>query len=243
MNSLMIGKTRIEYEVRFSPRARRQRIVVTPGKVEVIAPEGTPLKGLDSVHSFVASRKRWLYDSVKEVEKKQAKLQLQQYASGAKIQYRGRWLMQDVQPADIDQVRVDYRSKFHISVPRSITEGDRPAAIREALESWLKDKAGSDLQAFTRRHAKRLGVTPAGARLSDSKHSWGTCGKDDIIRVHWRLVQAPKVAFEYVVAHEVAHLVHRNHSPEFWQTLARTMPGWEEAKALLEGWEVEHRAV
>ena len=40
MNSLMIGKTRIEYEVRFSPRARRQRIVVTPGKVEVIAPEG-----------------------------------------------------------------------------------------------------------------------------------------------------------------------------------------------------------
>lgn len=243
MSSLLIGQTRIDYEVRFSSRAKTQRIVVTPGKVEVVAPDGTPLEGAGSVHSFVVEKRRWLYDSVMEVERKQAKLQLQQYASGAKIQYRGRWLMQEVQPADVDHVCVEYRSKFYISVPRSMAEGDKPTAIRDALESWLKDKAHRDLQTFTRRHAKRLDVKPAGARLSDSKYSWGTCGKDDVVRVHWRLIQAPKVAFEYVVTHEVAHLIHRNHSPEFWRVLGQTMPEWEEAKALLERWEVEHRAV
>lgn len=80
-------------------------------------------------------------------------------------------------------------------------------------------------------------------RLSEQKHAWGTCGKDGVLRVHWRLVQAPAAAMEYVVAHEVAHLAHRNHSSEFWAVLAHTMPDWAERKAMLERWEAEHRAV
>ena len=243
MNCFMVGKIPIEYMVRYSDRAKTQRIVVTPETVELIAPRGTPMEGPDGILSFLHQKRRWLYTSVKEVEKKQAKLLDQQYASGAKIQYRGRWLMQELEPADVDQVYIEYRSKFHIRVPRSLPEGERGASVRSKLEQWLRERARADLQTFSRRHAKRLRVTVKGARLSDSKHAWGTCGKDDIIRVHWRLIQAPKVAFEYVVAHEVAHLVHRNHSPEFWQTLAQTMPDWAEAKEMLERWEVEHRAV
>ena len=56
-------------------------------------------------------------------------------------------------------------------------------------------------------------------------------------------MQAPTAALEYVVAHEVAHLIHRHHEPEFWATLARTLPDWAERKGMLERWEAEHRAV
>jgi Protein of unknown function DUF45 len=88
-----------------------------------------------------------------------------------------------------------------------------------------------------------LGVSAAGYRVSDAKGRWGSCGRDRVLRIHWRLVQAPAPALEYVVAHEVAHLVHRNHSPEFWQALGRALPDWGERKAMLERWEAEHRAV
>jgi predicted metal-dependent hydrolase len=57
------------------------------------------------------------------------------------------------------------------------------------------------------------------------------------------LVQAPAAAFEYVVAHEVAHLLHRNHSAEFWSVLAQTLPDWTDREAMLERWETERRAV
>ena len=65
----------------------------------------------------------------------------------------------------------------------------------------------------------------------------------ELSRANAFLAPAPAPAMEYVVAHEVAHLVHRNHGPMFWQTLAGTMPDWAEKKAMLQRWESEHRAV
>lgn len=92
-------------------------------------------------------------------------------------------------------------------------------------------------------HEATLGVRAAEYRLSEARSRWGSCGRDGVVRVHWRLVQAPTAAIEYVVAHEVAHLLHRNHSPEFWGVLAKTLPDWADRKAMLERWETEHRAL
>lgn len=240
---LTIGETEIPYEVRHSPRARRKRIEVGPEGVEVVAPEGTPREGPDGVHRYVETKRRWIFDAVRQVAGRHEKLLEQQYASGAKLQYRGRWLMLDVRPAPVEEVVIHCRSKFHVRVPETLEGVQRLEAIRRAFDAWLRERAKRDLHRMGRRHQQRLGVEAQALRLSDSKHRWGTCGKDRIVRVHWRLVQAPKVAMEYVVAHELVHLLHRNHSPDFWQTLGKTMPEWREAKGLLEAWEEGHRAL
>ncbi len=242
-HSLTIGKTKIPYAVRYSDRARRKRIVVTPDRVEVVVPAGTPLEGKEGVNAFVHTKRRWMYDATREVAARQGKLLTQHYASGAKLQYRGRWLMLDVESAVVDKVKVTCRSKFHVVVPKQLTGTAKHKAVQTAFNEWLKDRADRDLQHFTRQHTAQLKVNPKGARLADARHAWGTCGKDGIIRIHWRLIQAPKVAMEYVTAHELTHLRHRNHGPAFWKTLGETMPHWAEAKAMLERWEGEHRAV
>jgi predicted metal-dependent hydrolase len=237
---LTIGKTEIPYVVRYSERARRKRIVVTPDGVEVVAPSGS---GAAGVTAFVNTKRRWMFDAVREIAAKQGKLLTQHYASGAKLQYRGRWLMLDVESAKVETVQVSCRSKFHVLVPRGLKGTARLRATQAALDEWLRERALRDLQGFVRAHGATLGVEAAGCRITDAKHAWGTCGKDDVIRVHWRLIQAPKVAMEYVAAHEVAHLLHRNHSAAFWRKLGETMPDWAEAKAMLERWEGEHRVV
>ncbi len=240
MQVLTIGSTEIPYVVRYSQRARRKRIVVTPDGVEVVAPSGS---GAEGVTAFVNTKRRWMFDAVREIAAKQGKLLTQHYASGAKLQYRGRWLMLDVESAKVDSVQVSCRSKFHVLVPSRLKGTRRLAAVQAALDEWLRERALRDLQSFVRAHSANLGVSAAGARITNAKHAWGTCGKDDVIRVHWRLIQAPKIAMEYVVAHEVTHLLHRNHSTAFWRKLGETMPEWAEAKAMLERWEGEHRAV
>jgi hypothetical protein len=243
MPTLHVGDTAIPYEVRTSTRAIRKRIVVTPDGIVVVAPADCPMEGPDGVEAFVQAKRRWLFDATREITEKHRKLLTQHYASGAKIQYRGRWLMLDVRPDDVDAVEIACRSKFHVRVPRVLEGVGRLSAVRVAFDSWLKDRAGADLQRFLRRHEAGLGVRSAGARLAEQKHSWGTCGKDRVVRIDWRLIQAPAAAMEYVVAHEVAHLIHRTHSPEFWATLGQTMPDWAERKLMLERWEGEHRAV
>ncbi len=240
---LTVGNTDIPYEVRYSTQASRKRIVVTPKGVEVVAPVGTPMDGSDGLLAYVAAKRRWVFDSVREINEQHRKLLTQRYASGAKLQYRGRWLMLDVQPADVGQVEVACRSKFHVAVPAGIEGVERLEAIKAAFDAWLRERALRDIRRFGRRHAGELGVHAEGYRLSEAKSRWGSLGKDSIVRVHWRLVQAPVAALEYVVAHEVAHLLHRNHSPEFWRVLSRTMPDWQERKAMLESWEQDHRAV
>ena len=243
MPVLTVGNTDIPYEVRFSSKAARKRIVVTPAGVLVVAPAGTPLDGSNGLQAYVRGRRRWVFDSVRKVEAKHRKLLTQTYASGAKLQYRGRWLMLDVASGPVEGVEITCRSKFHAIVPADLLGTERLEAIREAFDGWLRDRAEQDLRRFGHQHEAKLGVEPRAYRLSDAKGRWGSCGPDGVVRVHWRLIQAPKVAMEYVVAHELVHLLYRNHSSAFWMTLAETMPNWAEAKRLLEQWEEGHRAV
>ena len=238
---LRIGNAVIPYAVRESLRASCKRIVVTPAGVEVVVPMGTPLEGPDGVAPYVHRKRRWVFDAVREVDAKHRALLDQQYTSGAKLQVRGRWLMLDVQAAKVAAVAVSCRSKFHVVVPCDLQGITKVEAIRNAVEGWLRDRALADLEASGRRHEATLGVVAEGYRLSDAKSRWGSCGRDGVVRVHWRLAQAPTAAFEYVVAHEVAHLLHRNHSAEFWATIGRVLPDWRDRKTALERWEGEHR--
>jgi predicted metal-dependent hydrolase len=241
--SLTIGATDIPYKVRYSIKATLKRIEVTPKGVEVIAPEGTPMEGASGILAYLHGKRRWVFDSVRKIEEKHRKLLTQRYASGAKLQYRGRWLMLDVQAGDVAQVEIACRNKFHVTAPQELDGVQKLEAIRTAFNGWLRERALRDLRRFGRRHETNLGVQGKGYCLSDAKGRWGSLGRNGVIRVHWQLVQAPMAALEYVVAHEVAHLNHRNHSPEFWAALSRTMPDWQERKAMLEAWEHDHRAV
>ncbi len=240
---LTVGGTDIPYEVRFSSRAVRKRIVVAPDGVVVVAPQGTPWEGSNGLHSFLEAKRRWVFNSVREIEQKHRRLLPQRYDSGAKLQYRGRWLMLDVRREEVEQVEIACRSKFHVVVPEELLGMKRLEAVRSAFDDWLRGRAKKDLMRFGRHHEGNLGIEATAYRLSNARTRWGSCSSDGVIRVNWRLIQAPRVVMEYVVAHELAHLRHMNHSPAFWRTLGQTMPNWAEARRLLKQWEEGHRAV
>jgi predicted metal-dependent hydrolase len=81
----------------------------------------------------------------------------------------------------------------------------------------------------------RLGVERPRIFLSDAVGRWGSCNSKREVRLNWRLMQAPPHVVDYVVAHELAHLVHLNHSARFWRTVERICPDYEAARAELAG--------
>ncbi len=65
--------------------------------------------------------------------------------------------------------------------------------------------------------------------IKDTRSRWGSCAPDGTLAFSWRLVMAPPFVQNYVAAHEVAHLRHLNHGPDFWALVAALCPGWEAA--------------
>jgi predicted metal-dependent hydrolase len=234
MPILQIGQTSIPYTVRYSKRTKNQRIVVTPEAVEVVAPPDTPS---EKITAFLDSKRRWLFNAVEDCRPKHPPEIPQRYVSGAKVMYRGRHLMLQVESADVEQVVISCKSRFYIQVPQQLSKDEQEDAIEQALIAWKRDRAWQDIQHFAKVYARKLGVKLPDVKLSEQKRVWGTCGKDGVIRINWQLIHAPLAVLEYVVAHEVVHLLHRHHGDAFWEALGSIMPDWRERKATLESWE------
>lgn len=103
---------------------------------------------------------------------------------------------------------------------------DQATQMRHAVEVWAKQQAEGH---FTNRldyFSLRLGVRWTRLQLSSARTRWGSAKSDGSIRLHWRLMQFDPTVLDYVVAHELAHLRHMNHSPAFWDTVAEVVPDW-----------------
>lgn len=112
--------------------------------------------------------------------------------------------------------------------------GGPEAAFERRIESFLKRLALELMSAETAEFAAVAGVKPAGVGVGDAASRWGSCSSTGRIRLSWRLILAPPEARRFVVAHEVAHLVHLNHGAEFRALEARLFgPGLAAAKAAL----------
>jgi predicted metal-dependent hydrolase len=103
------------------------------------------------------------------------------------------------------------------------------ARVRQALKAF----AHSDALAYCAPLAEKLGKAPSGIALRDTRSRWGSCTSAGNIMLSWRLIGAPPRVFEYVVAHELAHLLELNHSPRFWAHVGDLMPDWKQARAWL----------
>jgi len=104
------------------------------------------------------------------------------------------------------------------------------AAVREALQSWLRAQALSVIGERVNRFAGRIDSRYAGWRLSSARTQWGSCSHNGRIRLNWRLVHFPLPVIDYVIAHELAHLRELNHGPRFWSAVAELMPDYAPAR-------------
>lgn len=118
-----------------------------------------------------------------------------------------------------------------VALPQAAT----PAQLRDAVQAWMSQAAHAHFVQRLDHFAPLLGVRWTSLRLSSAATRWGSAKADGAIRLHWRLMQFDPAVVDYVVAHELSHLRHMDHSPRFWQTVASVVPDYATWRAQLKG--------
>jgi predicted metal-dependent hydrolase len=226
-HTLTVGSDTVRYQVRRSSRSKRLRLVITPDKIEAVAPLRMDER---KIHRFVAAKSEWVLAKWTDLRERAGGRPERRFVSGAEITYRGREVPLRVEPVDdVPWAELEVREgeSFDVRVPREWEDREREAAARRLVMRWLRTRALDDARELTRRHAPTLGVTPKDLKIGDQKTLWGSCAADGTIRLNWRLVTAPRPVFEYVVVHELCHLLERSHGPRFWGHVGRVLPEYE----------------
>ncbi|ARO87153.1 M48 family peptidase [Nitrosospira lacus] len=105
-----------------------------------------------------------------------------------------------------------------------------PRQIEKIVMDWYCNKAIACFSERIALYADKLGVALPQLRLSRARTQWGSCNTHGIVHLNWRLIQMPLHLVDYVVAHELSHLIEMNHSPAFWQTVGRVYPDYVAAR-------------
>jgi predicted metal-dependent hydrolase len=108
-----------------------------------------------------------------------------------------------------------------------------PGHVARLVKEFLMSEARRDLEAAVFRHAAKIGAKPRRLSLRDTTSRWGSCSSTGTLNFSWRLILAPSYVLDYLAAHEVAHLIHMNHSPSFWKILAKLSTHVDRAEAWL----------
>ncbi|MBL8447796.1 MAG: M48 family metallopeptidase [Zoogloeaceae bacterium] len=112
-----------------------------------------------------------------------------------------------------------------VELPQRHPERALIRALEERGLAWFRDRVAH--------FCEQLGHPSPAVRLTRAQTRWGSCSTRSGIRLHWRLVHLAPTLIDYVVAHEVAHLMEMNHSPRFWAAVEHLYPSWREARRAL----------
>ena len=229
-DSIRIGDTTIEYQVRRSERRKKTvQVTVAGGGVQVAAPMDTSVEDLQTL---VRRRAPWILnhasDGLLTVAPKR-------FVNGETLPYLGRNVRMVIETADVrtPEVRFDHW-RFTIKVPRGLDDDQHHKRIRTAVIAWYRGKAALRLPAGVKKWLPRFGGGPVPEVLiRDQRQRWGSCAPDGTLRFNWRVMMLEPSLVDYVIVHELAHLAVRSHSHVYWRLVNRVMPDAQERRRKL----------
>lgn len=225
-DSIQYGSTLIEYEITYTPRKTLGISVHPDSTVTLKAPlEATP----EDIREKVRHRAAWILRQKRYFDSFGIPTTKRQYISGESHLYLGRQYMLRVKESSLNAVR------YHSNILEVECQNKNKA--ENVLKLWYQERAQIKFTEYAKPIIDQFavyGVRPNNISIRKMENRWGYCTKDGDIYLNPRLICAPRCCIEYVITHEMCHLIHRNHTKEFYALLSKEMPHWEKWKSKLE---------
>lgn len=212
----------INFTIMYKKRSSIGIYIDAYGNVEVQAPRDTPEKTI--LHLLEANWEQ-IQQKIKEMKERLHGPKKRAYEIGETFLYLGNsYPIQISHDVNILQDQVVFeKDKLYIIVKDLDDE-----RIKQALKRFYYKQCKSLVEKSIQTFQTNFKVKPSSIRISDSNTNWGTCDSKRQLTFNWKLAMAPKNVIDYVVVHEMCHMVHLNHDRSFWRLVGKIIPEYKE---------------
>lgn len=208
----------MEYTIKYSERKNIRVTIERDRSVVVTVPHGTATEVIKT-----AVRSRWMdiQRKIDHPQKYPMPQPIKEFVSGESILFLGRAYPLTV-AANLAE-GLSFKDQFYIAVQSQLQ-------ANELLRNWYITQAHQYLLPKIKQFAQRLGVQYNRIRITNLQYRWGSCTPQNNLHFNWRLIKAPMSVIEYIIVHELVHLLEPNHTPVFWNIVGVQLPHYEKAK-------------
>lgn len=226
-----LGERTLPYHWKQSPRRRTVAIVVHPERGVVVH---TPRRySRARVEAFLREKSRWILKHCARLDAERARQAAQRWEQGALVPFLGRrYPLQFVLDGEAGRIRLE-AGRIVMGLPLEGSPTAFAEQVKARMAAWYREQAAALLAGRVDHFKGRLGVEPARMRVKQLKRRWGSCSARGSLNFNWQLVLAPAPIMDYVVVHELCHLLVLNHSPRFWELVEGILPDYRERRRWL----------
>jgi len=235
MDFIRFGTKKINFEIKRGNRERSVAIYVRPGtEVTVLAPRNL---NEEKIRMILQKKARWIIEKQEQLRNHGDSNLAKEFVSGESFPYLGKNYRLKVVRSSAGS---DGKCKLVNGRLLVETNGNSDAesgkiAVRKALMEWYLEHAENKVRERLDRFASQIGKWPASVELKNQVRRWGSCSHNGMVRLNWKIIMAPLSVIDYVIVHELCHLVYPQHSSEFWQKVQSIIPNYKKRRDWLRG--------
>ena len=216
------------YTVKRSHRAKYVRLEVrVESGLTVVVPRSHKL---EQIPHLLQEKRRWILGKLKDYRQFQS---ISSETSTDTISYLGQALkvVKQRNHSQADNVSLE-RNRLMVSL--------RPiSTLNQVLEEWYRHQAVKLIRERVKKLSTQLGVTYRRLSIHTARTRWGSCSRKGNLNFNWKLIMAPEPVIDYVIIHELTHLIEMTHSKKFWSLVEEYCPKWREHKEWLRNHQAE----
>ncbi|MGI9277875.1 MAG: M48 family metallopeptidase [Endozoicomonas sp.] len=206
----------IEYRLTQSDRKTTSLFIERDGSVTVRAPLPYDMARIESI---IEQKRSWIYRNLAEWEDLNRVQVHREFVNGEGFPYLGRnYRLQLVDEQDDSLV---------LKNGRFFLRRDQVDAGMEVFKHFYRTKGVLRISKRLAHFAPRMGVSYGSVRVMELQHRWASCTDKGDLNFHWRCLMAPLDVLDYIVVHELAHRLHRNHDAKFWDAVDKVLPDYQ----------------
>jgi predicted metal-dependent hydrolase len=215
-HKIVYRDSEIQFKIIKTSRRKTSEIIIKYDDVFIRTPFS---KSLRDIETLVIDKAEWILQKIKENDGKKPEILSPEYKNNTTLPFLGKNTILKIVKDDKDYLELS-RDEFIIHVNKD--------KVKTIYEKWLFVNSFAIFDSYVDKYSNLLNVKPKKIYIKNLKSRWGSTTYKGIINLNVNLIKAPIEVIEYVVLHEMGHLIEKNHSRKFWKLIKDYMPNYSE---------------